>query len=233
MTPKQKAITGIIVFILIVLLFYVLFFSKKAEAAQEEEEEDEGTTPSDGAPINGDALANKVEKVDTRYENRWDYHRAVYTALRNKGIPVIAAKMMTAHASKAQRGWKNPNSGKLWNYNCYGIHATPNWQKSKPYFVSDTAEYDATNGYYHTTAAFCSYSNLDACIDHYISLLRSERYQPAYMFAISTREITLDEMIQWARLLRSCGYFTADATVWGTSVWNIYQNIVRVDLGGM
>ena len=223
---KKKFLAYALGLILLLLLLWYALRSIEATGTTRTEQD-----LIDG--LDGDVRRNLTLKIDTRLATRWDYHRAVYSSLRAAGMPELTARMMTAHASKAQRGWKTPNPGKLWNFNCFGIKANPEWQRTKPYYVADTMEFNATTGYYPTTSAWRSYGSIRESVDDYLSLLHASKYRPALTYARQVTHLLHSNFLQWARLLKQGGYFTADADHWGDSVFNIYYNIVRPDLTHM
>jgi hypothetical protein len=228
---QERTIWGAILAAALLLLLWWLL-KKKAAATNEEEvvtPPDETTTPATDPET---IRSHLVPKVDTRFPKRWDYHKAVYQALKNRGIPDNAARAMTAHASKAQRGWKSPNPGKLWNFNCFGIIANPHWQVRNEFFARiDPPQWIEAHGYYNGNHVSRSYASVQESVNDYLQLLRSERYQVVFAYAI-TMTLNEHDFKDWAALLKECGYLSAAAQpdVFGASLWNIYHNIVRPDL---
>ena len=211
---------------LLIALYYVI--SRRGATTGETRTEEEMI-----AGLDPQVRRNLVVKLDTRLEKRWDYHRAVYSALRAEGMPELTARIMTAHASKAQRGWKDPNPGKLWCFNCFGIKANPAWQRSKPFFVADTHEFNAGTGYYPTVSAWRAYGSVRESVADYLQLLHANKYIAALNYARHITHLLESVVIGWARLLKQGGYFTGEAQHWGESVWSVYFNIVRPDLQNM
>lgn len=171
-----------------------------------------------------------MPKVDTRYETRWEYHCALYQELRRNGFSDVTARLFTSHASKAQRGWKTPNPGKLWNFNCFGIKAGPSWRENNPYFVAGTIEADKYGTRYHTSSNWRAYRNLTHSVFDYLNLLRAVKYRDAFEYAQGLTYVSDSHAREFARLLKAGGYFTGEAISWGESLYNIYRNIVSPDI---
>jgi len=173
----------------------------------------------------------KVPKIDTRLDLRWEYHIAIYDALRGKGLGHIGAIIGTAHASKAQRGWKEPNPGKLWNYNCFGIKANPTWQAEKSFFVAPGSEYNVDRGYYPVVASWRSYCSVQESVDDFVSLLKGK-------YPASWRTLQTATSLEYpgtchafaVQLKLEGPYFTADLDGWAQSINNIANNIVEGDV---
>jgi len=181
-----------------------------------------------------------MPRIDTRFYYRYEYHCALYQELRRNGFSDVTARLFTSHASKAQRGWKDSkvstpdiqeSPGKLWNFNCFGVKAFPDWREDNPYFIADTVEMDKYGTRYVSLGNhWRAYRNLAHSVFDYLSTLRQSRYVDAFHYAQGLTYVSDSHAREFARLLKTGGYYTGDPVTWGASIYNIYRNIVSPDI---
>ena len=172
-----------------------------------------------------------MPKVDTRFDKRWDYICTLYLEFRRLGFTDITSKVFVSHALRAQRGWKDPNPGKLWNFNCFGIKVGPTWGDNNPYFIAGTVEVDKYGKRYPTTSAWRSYRNASHSVSDYLKTIRQDRYISAFQYAEGlSGSFSESDAFEFAALLKAGGYFTGTYREWGQKLYNNYHNIESSDV---
>ena len=219
---KKPLIVVLVVAVIIIIAIIAIFASRDADA---------GTfVPYDQyLEAYNKALANwphQIDKIDTRFQYRDQYHCAVFGQLV-KHLHPEAAMMATGHASKAQRGWRDsrrstPNiaesPGRLWCCACFGILAGPSWYEAKPWYIDLSGR------------RWRAYPNITASVEDYLDVLATS-HTGAWYKLLDVTDLTETDCMQFAWHLRDSGYYVGtSAEDWGRNLWNICRTIVSGDL---